>query len=73
MKHTRNARDASPQPADKLMALLNAGPEPAQDGLVLVMIAAGRSCLHKLQRLGPMVFHVGPQSGNELQEGGRFS
>lgn len=55
------------------MALLNAGPEPAQDGLVLVMIAAGRSCLHKLQRLGPMVFHVGPQSGNELQEGGRFS
>ena len=73
VNHTCYAQSTSPEPADQLAALLHAGSEPLQDGLMLLVGAAGRRCLHKLQRLGPMLFHVRPHSGNELQEKGRLS
>lgn len=73
VKHMRHAQSTPPQPADKLTALLHAGPEPLQDVLVLLVCAAGRRCLHKLQRLGWMLFRVFPHPRDELQESGRLS
>ena len=73
VNHTCYAQRTSPEPADQLAALLHAGPEPLQDGLVLLVGAALSCCLHKLQRLGWRLFHVRPHSGNELQENGCLS